>query len=269
MISVGTNALASSIVLALRPRPEDASVIDRRRFTAELRDELPHKLRELQQGSIAPVDLPQAAIGPGMAILSRYAKVVEANGDAMTVRSALQVINQVLGEVLSAQEGDLDSGTRWCVKWFESYGFDPGPYGEAETLASAFNTSVAGLDRSRALSSRAGKVQLFEPVALSEGYDPHADDHITLWEVVIHLAKALDEKGLDAAGLLMARAASRVDLDAAKELAYLLFSIAERKRWSSVAQLFNMLAASWADVLDAARRTPDPAGEQLVLDTAY
>jgi putative DNA methylase len=269
MISVGTNALASSIVLALRPRPETAPVIDRRRFVSELRDELPDKLRELQQGSIAPVDLPQAAIGPGMAILSRYSKVVEANGEGMTVRSALQVINQILGEVLSAQEGDFDSGTRWCVKWFESYGFDPGPYGEAETLASAFNTSVSGLDRSGALSSRGGKVQLFDPAALAAGYDPRADDHITLWEVVVHLAKALDEQGLDSAGLLMARAAARIDLDAAKELAYLLFSVAERKRWSGVAQLFNMLAASWADVLDAARRTPDAAGEQLVLDAAY
>lgn len=269
MISVGTNALASCIVLALRPRPEDAPVVDRRRFTSELRDELPHKLRELQQGSIAPVDLAQAAIGPGMAILSRYTKVVEANGEAMTVRSALQVINQILGEVLSAQEGDFDAGTRWCVKWFESYGFDPGPYGEAETLASAFNTSVSGLDRSGALSSRGGKVQLFDPAVLVANYDPRADDHITLWEVVIQVAKALDEQGLDAAGLLIARAAARIDLDAAKELAYLLFSIAERKRWSSVAQLFNMLAASWADVLDAARRTPDGAAEQLMLDTAY
>lgn len=269
MVSVGTNALASCIVLALRPRAADSPVVDRRRFASELRGELPEKLRELQQGSIAPVDLPQAAIGPGMAILSRYAKVVEADGEAMSVRSALQVINQVLGEVLSAQEGDFDAGTRWCVKWFESYGFDPGTYGEAETLASAFNTSVAGLDRSGVLSSRGGKVQLFDPAGLGAGYDPRADDHITLWEVVVHLAKALDEQGLDAAGLLMARAAARIDLDAAKELAYLLFSIAERKRWSGVAQLFNMLAASWADVLDAARRKADSTGEQLMLDTAY
>ncbi|MGY1701422.1 DUF1156 domain-containing protein [Geodermatophilus sp. SYSU D00766] len=264
-----SNALASSIVLALRPRPADAPAIDRRGLTAELRNELPARLRELQQGSIAPVDLPQAAIGPGMAVFSRYSKVIEANGDAMSVRAALQVINQILSEVLSSQEGDFDSGTRWCVKWFESYGFDPGPYGEAETLASAFNTSVGGLDRSGALSSRGGKVQLFDPAALPSHYDPRTDDHITLWEVVIHLAKTLDEEGLESAGLVMARAATRIDLDAAKELAYLLFSIAERKRWSSVAQLFNMLAASWADVLDAARRKADTASEQLVLDTAY
>jgi putative DNA methylase len=269
MISVDTNALASCIVLALRPRPTDADVIDRRTFTSELRASLPTKLRELQQGSIAPVDIPQATIGPGMGIFSRYSRVVEANGAPMSVRSALQVINQVRDEVLSAQEGDFDSGTRWCLKWFESHGFDAGPYGEAETLASAFNTSVAGLDRSGVLSSRGGKVQLFDTTTLTLGYDPRADDHITLWEVVVHLAKALDEQGLDAAGLLMARAAARVDLDAAKELAYLLFSIAEKRRWSDVAQLFNMLAASWADVLDAARRTPDGAGEQLALDTAY
>ncbi|WP_240619366.1 DUF1156 domain-containing protein [Blastococcus sp. TF02-8] len=269
MTSVGSNTLASSIVLALRPRADEATVVDRRTFTAQLRDELPIRLRELQQGSIAPVDLPQAAIGPGMAVFSRYVKVVEADGQAMTVRAALQIVNQILGEVLSAQEGDFDSGTRWCVKWFESYGFDAGPYGEAETIASAFNTSVGGLDRSGALTARAGKVQLFDPAALRVGYDPRADDHITLWEIVVHLAKALDEQGLDAAGLLMARAAARIDLDAAKELAYLLFSIAERNRWSGVAQRFNMLAASWADVLDAARSAPDASGEQLVLDTAY
>ncbi|MDT0276660.1 DUF1156 domain-containing protein [Blastococcus goldschmidtiae] len=269
MTSVGANTLASSIVLALRPRPDHAPVIDRRGFTASLRNGLPERLRALQQGSIAPVDLPQAAIGPGMAVFSSYSKVVEAGGATMSIRSALQIINQVLGEVLSAQEGDFDSATRWCVKWFESYGFAPGPYGEAETLASAYNTSVAGLGRSGALSSRGGKVQLFDPAALGGGYDPRTDDHITLWEVIVHLAKALDEEGLDAAGLIMARAATRIDLDAAKELAYLMFSIAEKKRWSGVAQLFNLLAASWADVVDAARRTADDASEQLVLDAAY
>jgi putative DNA methylase len=269
MRDVGSNALASSVVLSLRPRPGAAPVADRRGFTAELRQELPERLRELQQGSIAPVDLAQAAIGPGMAIFSKHSRVVEANGDSMSVRSALQVINQVLGEVLTAQEGDFDAGTRWCVKWFESYGFDPGPYGEAETLASAFNTSVARLDRSGSLTARGGKVQLFAPASLHQAYDPRADNDITLWEIVVHLAKALDAEGLNSAGSLMARAAARIDLDAAKELAYLLFSIAEKKRWSGVAQLFNMLAASWADVLDAARRTPDGAGEQLALDAAY
>jgi putative DNA methylase len=269
MLARDTNALASSIVLALRPRPEGSAVIDRKGFTAELREVLPDKLRELQQGSIAAVDLPQAAIGPGMAVFSQYAKVVEADGSAMTVRSALQVINQILGEVLWQQEGDFDAGTRWCVKWFETHGFDPGPYGEAETNASAFNTSVAALDRSGALTARGGKVQLLAPERMPDGYDPRSDEHITLWEVVMHLAKALDESGLDASGVLFARAAQRVDVDAAKELAYLLFAIAERNGWSGIAGLFNVLAASWSDVVDAARRSSVDSGEQLALDTSY
>ena len=268
-IGLDTNALASSIVLALRPRPVDAPVIDRRGFIADLRTSLPAKLRELQQGSIAPVDLPQAAIGPGMAVYSYYLKVIDSDGSPMTVHSALQVINQVLGEVLSAQEGDFDSGTRWCVKWFESVGFGQGIYGDAETLASAYNTSVKGLERSGALTASGGVVQLFSPERLPLDYDPRIDDHITLWEVVMQLAKALDEEGLDAAGLMMSRASTRIDLDAAKELAYLVFSIANEKKWSGIAQLFNLLAASWADVVDTARHTTEDRAEQLTLESTY
>lgn len=268
-IGINSNALASSIVLALRPRPHDAEVTDRRGFIADLRGSLPSKLREMQQGSIAPVDLPQAAIGPGMAVYSRYSRVYEADGSAMVVQSALQVINQILAEVLSEQEGDFDSATRWCLKWFESNGFNQGLYGDAETLASAYNTSVSGLARSGALTSVGGKVQLFSPECLPVGYDPRADDHITLWEVVMHLVKALDEEGLDAAGLMMSRASTRIELDVAKELSYLVFSIAERNRWSGIAQLFNLLAASWADVVDAARRNTDDRAEQLTLESTY
>lgn len=269
LLARGTNALASSIVLALRPRPADAPVVDRRGFISELRATLPDKLRELQQGSIAPVDLPQAAIGPGMAVFSQYSRVVEAGGSTMTVRSALQVVNQILGEVLSEQEGDFDAGTRWSLKWFESYGFESGPYGDAETLASAYNTSVSGLAHTGTVTSGGGVVRLLSPERLPAGYDPRSDEHITLWEVVLHLAKALDEDGLDAAGRLMSRASTRLDLDSAKELAYLAFSIAEKKSWSAIAQQFNLLAASWADVVDAARRSTDDRGEQLTLDATY
>lgn len=269
MLASSTNALASSIVLALRPRADDAELIGRRGFIAELRNSLPDKLRELQQGSIAPVDLPQSAIGPGMAVFSKYSAVVEADGSAMNVRAALQIVNQVLGEVLSELEGDFDSGTRWCLKWFQSHGFDQGLYGDAETLASAYNTSVSGLARSGALTASGGKVQLFSPEHLTTTYDPRTDDHVTLWEVVLHLAKALGQEGLEAAGLLMSRASTRLDLDAAKELAYLLYSIAEKNRWSSTAQLFNLLAASWADVVDVARRTTDDRAEQMTLGSTY
>jgi putative DNA methylase len=269
MISVGTNALASSVVLALRPRPSNASVIDRRSFVAELRDSLPDKLRELQQGSIAAVDLPQAAIGPGMAVFSQHAKVMEANGSAMTVRSALQVINQILGEVLWQQEGDFDPGTRWCVKWFELHGFEPGAFGDANNLASAYNASVEVLAESGVLKSGGSQVQLIPPRDLPLGYDPRANDHVTLWEIVLRLSKALDERGLNDAGLLMSRASTRIDLDAAKEVAYLLYAVSERNRWSAVAQLFNTLAASWSDVVEAGRRNVEDDEQQLRLDVTY
>lgn len=268
MRDVGSNALASSVVLALRSRWEGAPVVDRREFVSTLREELPERLRELQEGAVAPVDIPQAAIGPGMAVFSRYSKVVEADGGTMTVRAALQVINQILGEVLYAQEGDFDPATRWCIKWFESNGYDRGDYGDAENLGTAYGVAPAALARAGVLTARGGVVQLIAPAELSTDYDPRGNDQVTLWEIVLHMAKLLDEKGLDAAGLLFARASDRVDLDAAKELAYLLFSIAERNRWSAAAQLFNTLAASWTDVSDAAPRTTGDV-QQMALDVAY
>lgn len=268
MLASGTNALASSIVLALRPRPASAPITDRRGFLAELRSELPSKLRELQQGSIAPVDLAQAAIGPGMGVYSRYSRVVEPDGSSLTVRGALRLINSVLAEVLSAEEGDFDTDTRWCIKWFETYGFSKGKYGEAETLASAYNTSVAGLDRSGAIRSRGGEVQLLEPKGLPSGYRPELDQHITLWEVVLHIAKALNEKGLDEAARILVGAASRIDVDAAKELAYLLFSLAERRSMTQTAALFNDVGTSWNEVAAAAKNHHASNGSngQLGLD---
>jgi len=270
MTSVGTNALASSIVLALRPRHITAEATSRRGFLAALKSELPQALSEMQQGAIAPVDLTQATIGPGMAVFSRYAKVVEADGSSMTVKTALALINQMLAEVLSEQEGDFDPGTRWCVKWFETYGFDEADYGTAETLANAYNTSVAGLDRSGVVRSRGGRVTLLAPAALPTGYDPSQDDHITLWEVVLHLAKAVDESGLGEAGRILGAASRRLDVDPAKELTYLLYSIAERRGWSQIAQRFNDLATSWPEITAAARsaavRGPVPAVAQLDLD---
>lgn len=266
MLSQGTNALASSVVLALRPRPEDAPSTERRAFLNELRAELPGKLRELQQGSIAPVDLPQAAIGPGMAVFSRYSEVIEPNGKRMSVRKALGLINQVLGEVLGEQEGDFDADTRWCLKWFETRAFEQGVYGDAESLAVAMNTTVAGLDRSGAVRSRGGKVRLVHPDELPDDYDPRRDNDVTLWEVTLHLARALDTRGIDGAGAIMARASGRVDMDAAKELAYLAFSIANENGWSQTAQLYNVLGTTWSEIVSAARNHQDDLGEQGELD---
>lgn len=271
MIASGTNALASSIVLALRPRPEDAPVIDRRGFLAQLKSALPGALRNLQQGSIAPVDMAQAAIGPGMAIFSKYARVIEPSGEDMRVRDALRAINGVLDEVLSEQETDFDDDTRWCVAWFETHGFDVANYGEAETLASAKNASVAGLARSGVVSSGGGRVKLYVPDELPDGYDPRTDDRLSLWEIVLHMARALSEHGLDAAGRILAGAEERgVDMTAAHELAYLLFRISEKRGLTQPGTLFNTLGSSWPEVRAAAaaavERPPLPSAITIDFD---
>jgi putative DNA methylase len=253
MIGNGANALASSIVLALRPRPADAPIMDRMGFLAELRASLPESLQNLQKGNIAPVDMAQAAIGPGMAIFSKYSEVVEPSGEPMSVRDALHAINAILAEVLSQQEGDFDDNTRWCVTWFETHGFASAEYGEAETLASAKNASVAALARSGVLSSGGGRVKLFSPDELPDGYDPRTDDHISLWEVVLHMAKSLGDKGLDCSGGILLGAEERgVDMTAAHELAYLLYSIAEKRGITKAGILFNALGSSWPEVCAAA-----------------
>jgi putative DNA methylase len=154
------NALASSIVLTCRPRPHDAQTVSRKEFIGLLRSELPNALRGLQHGNIAPVDLAQAAIGPGMAVFTRYAKVIESEGAPMSVRTALGIINQVLDEVLAEQEGDFDPDTRWALAWYEQFGTEEGPFGVAETLSRAKNTAVNGLVEARVVKARAGKVQL-------------------------------------------------------------------------------------------------------------
>lgn len=258
MIASGTNALASSIVLALRPRPESAPISDRRGFLAELKSTLPDALRNLQQGSVAPVDMAQAAIGPGMAIFSKYARVVEPSGDPMSVRDALRAINGVLDEVLSQQEGDFDDDTRWCVAWFETHGFEVSQYGDAETLASAKNASVSGLVRSGVISSGGGKVKLLTPDELPTDYDPRVDDRLSLWEVVLHMARALSDSGLDAAGRILAGAEERgIDMTAAHELAYLLYAISEKRGLTQAGILFNTLGSSWPEVRSAAASAID------------
>jgi putative DNA methylase len=260
--------LASSVVLACRPRPDDAELTSRRAFLAELKDELPKALKELQQGSIAPVDLAQAAIGPGMAIFSRHSKVVEPDGSDMTVRTALTLINAALDEVLAEQEGDFDRDTRFCVRWFTQFGWDGQPYGHADELSRAVNTSVDGLVRGGVFWARAGRARLLEPGELSEGWDPATDERVSVWELVLRLARALDRDSFDEAARLMAAAGGRIDLDAAKELAYLLFSICEKRKWTKTALLFNGLGTSWSDLSAASRTggalTPPPV--QAALD---
>lgn len=257
MVSVGTNALASSILLALRPRPDTASAADRRGFIAALQDELPGALRELQQGAIAPVDLPQAAIGPGMAVFSRYASVIEADGSPMSVRSALARINEILDQVLNEQEGDFDATTRFAIAWYRQHGYKTGEFGDANNIANARNTSVEAMARAGILTSAAGRVTLLAPAALPSEYDPAADEQISTWEVLHHMIAALERGGIDEAAALLATAGSRtegpIDADLLKELAFLLFSLAEKNGWTQDALAFNTLATSWPEIVEAAR----------------
>ena len=266
MRDVGSNALASSIVLACRPRPADAGFTDRRGLIKALREEFPEALRKLEQGKVAPVDLRQAAIGPGMAVFSRYARVNEPDGSPMRVRAALSLINQVLDEKLSQLEGNVSADTRFCVEWFKQHGFDEGPYGTAETLSKGIDTSINGLERGGVLISRAGKVKLRSVREIPDSYDPGTDDRISEWEICLHLAKRLQDQGAGEAARLMAavRGGSGIDLDDAKELAYLLYSIAEKKGWAETALLFNNLGTLWTDLEDTARKvgTSGPADSQ-------
>ena len=254
MTSIGANALASSIVLVLRPRPEDAPMTDRRSLMRELRRTLPEAVETLRSGGIAPVDLAQAAIGPGMSVFSRYSRVISPDGTDMSVSEALTQINAVLDEVLGEQEGDLDPDTRWCLTWFDAHGFTEGPYGEAETLASARNASIDALKRSGVLTSGGGRVGLIAPEDLPDDYDPRTDDRISHWEVVLHLARALDRRGIDEAGRLLSAAAERgLGADILQSLAYRLYSLAEKHGWTEAGLLFNALGGSWPEIAAAAR----------------
>ncbi len=269
MRDIESNALASSIVLACRVRQPGAETLDLRGFRAALRAELPTALRELQQGNIAPVDLAQAAIGPGMAVFSRYERVTEPDGSPLRVRRALSIINEVLDEVLAEQEGDFDADTRWCIRWFEQYNWNEGPYGRAETLATSTNTSVAGLERAGVLQARAGKVVLFSPDRLRPDYDPETDVRPTVWEAMLHLSKRAEEQSIEAAGAFLVKVGrTRVDVEAVRELAYRLYNICDRKKWPQVGLRFNNLVTSWPDLEAAAReaRRGRPAAAQGTFD---
>ncbi|MFC1763851.1 DUF1156 domain-containing protein [Planctomycetota bacterium] len=247
MVGMGTNALASSIVLSCVPRETDAPLATRREFLTTLRRELPKTLRDLQIGSIAPVDLAQAAIGPGMGIYSRYTKVVEANGEPMPVRQALILINQILDEVLAEQDSDFDSDTRWALKWFEQYGHEEGLFGDAETLAKAMAVSVQGVVESGIAKSGTGKVRLLKREELDEAWDPQTDERLTMWEATQYMIRSLEESGEPGAAALLKRLGTGVG-ETARELAYRLYQICERKKWANHALSYNGLIVSWREI---------------------
>jgi len=260
-VATGTNALASSIVLVCRPRPDDAPIATRQEFLRALRAELPDALHKLQQGSIAPVDLAQAAIGPGMAVFSRYAKVVEADGSAMRIGTALGIINQVLAEVLAEQEEEYDPHTRWAVAWFEQHGMGEGAFGDAEILSKAKDTAIDAMVRDGFLRAKAGKVSLVPREELPEDWDPATDPRLTVWEVTQQLIRRLETDGERGAADLLRRVGALGDV--ARDLAYRLYTICERKGWAGEALAYNALVVAWPEIARLA--SGEPAGPQPTL----
>jgi putative DNA methylase len=256
------SVLASSIILVCRARAADARTATRREFVAALRDELPFAVANLQRGNIAPVDLAQAAIGPGMAVYTRYSKVLDAEGKPLSVRQALALINETLDAALAEQEGDFDADTRWALTWFEQSGFAEGEYGMAEQLSKSKNTSVAGMVEAGILESKRGKVRLLRPDDLPAGWDPATDQRLTAWEIVHHLIRVLADDGEASAAKLVAELGAKAEV--ARELAYRLYTLCERKKRAPEALAYNGLVQSWPEIarIATAERLPaSPQGE--------
>ncbi len=260
-----SNALASSIVIVCRPRAADAPTATRREFVAALQRELPEALRHLQAGNIAPVDLAQAAIGPGMAVFTRYAQVLDAQGKPLTVREALALINETLDTALAEQEGDFDPDSRWALAWFEQFGFDEGEYGVAETLSKAKNTSVSGLADAGILETKRGRVRLLKPEELPSDWDPATDHRLTGWETVHQLIRVLGSGGESAAAALVAKLGTKAET--ARELAYRLYTLCERKKRAPEALAYNGLVQSWPEIVRLAQegvQTAVPVQGELI-----
>lgn len=268
MISMGTNALASSVVLVCRKQPQDAQTITRKDFIQFLRRELPGAIKNLQHSNLAPVDMAQASIGPGMAIFSRYAKVMEADGSAMSVKTALQLINEALDEYLAEQEGEYDPDTRFAITWFEQFGMKEGDYGQAEQLANARNVSVQGVVQAGVLTAKAGKAQLIPRKEMPNDWDPQKDDRPTIWEATQHLIKAVYDNGSETqAAELLNKLGSTAD--AARDLAYRLYSVCEKHKWADEAMAYNALVIAWPSIVDRANQLKqaqpaEPVQQKLV-----
>lgn len=258
-IKGGQNSLASSIVLVCRQRLADAPTISRREFLRELNAVLPEALDEMTRGGVnspvAPVDLSQAIIGPGMAIFSQYAAVLEADGTPMRVKTALQLINRFLAE------DDFDHDTQFCLSWFEQQGWATGKYGDADVLARAKGTSVGGLAEAGVVESGGGNLRLLRWAELPVDWAPENDARTPIWEALHQLIRALNQDGESAAGRLLARMPTRIE--AIRALAYRLYTLCERQGWAEEARAYNELIGSWSGIEQASQEvghvhfTPD------------
>lgn len=253
-IGLGSNALASSIVLVCRKRETNAESISRRDFQRQLREEMPEALEtmiggESGQTPIAPVDLAQSAIGPGMAIYSKYEAVLNQDGSRMSVHDALVLINRAITEYLSPDSGSFDADTQFCSSWFEQYGWGNGPFGEADTLSRAKGTSVDGVREAGVLESGGGKVRLLKWADYKADWDPTTDNRTPIWEACHQMIRSLNNQGESSAGELLAKMPEKGE--SIRQLAYHLYTLCERKKWAEEARAYNELIGSWHAIVTA------------------
>ena len=262
IIATGTNALANSVVLVCRKREDSAETISRAEFIGALKRELPPDIEELQKANISPADMPQSAIGPGMAVFSRCKAVLEADDSPMTVKTALQLINRELDEYLGGIQGEFDADTRFAITWFEQNGLAAGDYGTANSIATARGISVDSVKHAGIVDSAAGKVRILKRDEIDAGWDPADDTHLTVWECCQHLIRELEQGGEQAAALLL-RKIGGGHADAAKDLAYCLYDIcANKRRDAGEAASYNGLIAVWTDLTRLAAAIHDVRGDR-------
>lgn len=262
------NALATSVVMACRPRAADAETISRVEFIRALRRELPAALKEMHRASIAPVDIPQASIGPGIAIFSRYASVIERDDNPMSVKTALQIINEELDQYLSSQEGDFDPETRFAVTWFTQHGYEKGVFGDADNLARARGISVDDVRHAGIVESSAGRVRIYKREELEEDWDPETDRHLTVWECCQYLVRQHQLDGLSHNTALLLKKFGSDKAEAVKDLAYVLYEISDKRRQDrQEATAYNALVTDWTELTRQAAAIHDTVGDrQIKLD---
>lgn len=242
---IDSNALSTYVLLTCRHRVEELPSVDRRSFVKQLKVELPEVLIAMQSAGVTPLDLAQASIGPGMAVFTRHTSIFETDGSIMSVRTALGLIRQIVDEILEDQLSDLDSVSRFCVKWFSEYGWDAKVSGDADQLARATNTSISELTRGGVFEAVAGKARLLSPDEMPPNWNPGLDKSVSIWEVTMQIAHAVSNVGISFAADLLEKSSQRIDTQNVKELSYLLYSIAEKRGLMESAILFNGLGTSW------------------------
>lgn len=253
MISMGTNALASSIVLVCTKRPADAPVATRREFIARLKREMPDALQKIKEAGVGPVDMAQSALGPGMGIFTGYAKVLEPDDSEMTVRTAIALINEVREEILSEEDAGYDPVTRFCIDWFQAFGMEAGKSGDAIGMANAYNLGLGDLEQAGVFYAKGGVARLLKRAEMRAGWRPSNDRRITHWECAQHLIRVLEgEDGSTAVAAGLVAEMSPEDAEAARALAYRLYDICEKKGWAQEAQAYNLLAEEFPHLEQAA-----------------